>query len=154
MVLAQRTRRPRERVVGGGGSDALPPQSADDGVELEVSSNRSNCLGVYGVAREVHGFSGATLAPSRRGTRTRPQGAGARRRLRPVTVDIPSSPRGSRARVFTEVTIGPSPLWLKARLMAAGQRPINNVVDLTNYVMLLRAADARVRPRSGGGTAR
>src|SRR6185369_1374263 len=41
------------------------------------------------------------------------------------------------ARVFEEVAVGPSPAWLKARLMAAGQRPISNVVDITNYAMLL-----------------
>ena len=41
------------------------------------------------------------------------------------------------ARLFEDVTIGPSPAWLKARLMAAGQRPISNVVDITNYAMLL-----------------
>ena len=47
-----------------------------------------------------------------------------------------TSPRFT-ARLFEDVKLGPSPAWLKARLMAAGQRPINNVVDITNYVMLL-----------------
>ena len=56
-----------------------------------------------------------------------------------VTVEVPELCPRFTARVFTDVTIGPSPLWLKARLIAAGQRPINNVVDITNYVMLLTA---------------
>ena len=56
-----------------------------------------------------------------------------------VTVDVPELCPRFTARVFTEVTLGPSPPWLKARLAGAGQRPINNVVDITNYVMLLTA---------------
>jgi phenylalanyl-tRNA synthetase beta chain len=54
-----------------------------------------------------------------------------------VTVECPDLCPRFTARVFEHVTIGPSPLWLKATLMAAGQRPINNVVDITNYTMLL-----------------
>ena len=54
-----------------------------------------------------------------------------------VEVESPDLCPRFTARLFEDVTIGPSPPWLKARLMAAGQRPINNVVDITNYVMLL-----------------
>ncbi|MGH2880558.1 MAG: phenylalanine--tRNA ligase subunit beta, partial [Solirubrobacteraceae bacterium] len=54
-----------------------------------------------------------------------------------VTVECPDLCPRFTARVFEDVTIAPSPLWLKARLSAAGQRPINNVVDITNYAMLL-----------------
>src|SRR5260221_335560 len=54
-----------------------------------------------------------------------------------VTVEAPELCPRFTARVFTDVTVGPSPAWLQARLSAAGQRPINNVVDITNYVMLL-----------------
>ena len=56
-----------------------------------------------------------------------------------VTVEVPDLCPRFTARVFTDVTIAPSPAWLQARLTAAGQRPINNVVDITNYVMLLTA---------------
>jgi phenylalanyl-tRNA synthetase beta chain len=54
-----------------------------------------------------------------------------------TAVECPELCRRFTARVFEDVHVGPSPPWLKARLMAAGQRPINNVVDVTNYVMLL-----------------
>ena len=54
-----------------------------------------------------------------------------------ITVEDPELCPRFTARIFEFVTIAPSPLWMKARLMAAGQRPISNVVDVTNYVMLL-----------------
>jgi phenylalanyl-tRNA synthetase beta chain len=118
-------------------ADVLP--LAEPVLELEVSSNRVDCLGVYGVAREVHAFTGAPLAePPWKGD-AEAAGEGEASDYASVTVEVPELCPRFTARVFTEVTIGPSPLWLKARLVAAGQRPINNVVDLTNYVMLLTA---------------
>ena len=95
--------------------------------------------GVRRRARGARGHRRAARARSRR-TRTSSPSRGRRRRRRDlisVTVeDFELCPRFS-VRVFEDVQVGPSPLWLKARLMAAGQRPISNVVDITNYVMLL-----------------
>ena len=107
---------------------------ATDVLELEITPNRPDCLGVYGVARELHAASGAPLSPE-------PwlQDAGSAGALEGavVVVECPDLCPRFTARVFENVTVGPSPLWLKARLTAAGQRPINNVVDITNYAMLL-----------------
>ncbi len=102
-------------------------------LELEITPNRPDCLGIYGVARELHAATGAPLAPAP--WRDDPGSAGA---LDAAAVEVrcPELCPRFTARVFENVTIGPSPLWLKARLTAAGQRPINNVVDITNYVML------------------
>jgi phenylalanyl-tRNA synthetase beta chain len=109
---------------------------ATEVIELEVTPNRPDCLGVYGVARELHAASGAPLAPepwlADLGTPGAVSGA-------EVLVQCPDLCPRFTARVFEGVAVGPSPLWLKARLSAAGQRPINNVVDITNYVMLLTA---------------
>lgn len=104
-----------------------------DVLELEITPNRPDCLGVYGVAREVHAATGAPLGPAP--WEQDPGSAGA---LDGAAVTVESA-RCKRftARIFENVTIGPSPHWLKARLMAAGQRPISNVVDITNYAMLL-----------------
>ncbi len=105
-----------------------------DVLELEITPNRPDCLGLYGVAREVHAATGAVLAPPP--WSGDPGGPG---EVPGVSVEVrcPDLCPRFTLRRFDGVTIGPSPAWLKARLMAAGQRPINNVVDITNYVMLL-----------------
>ena len=108
-------------------------------LELEVNSNRVDCFGVYGVAREVHAFTGASLVPPPWEGDAEATGEGEVAGYASVTVEVPELCPRFTARVFTDVTLGPSPLWLKARLIAAGQRPINNVVDITNYVMLMTA---------------
>ncbi len=103
-------------------------------LDLEATPNRPDELGLYGVAREVHAATGAPLADPPWATDPGSATGGL-----PVTIEVQAPDLCPRftARVFEDVTIAPSPLWLKARLSAAGQRPINNVVDITNYVMLL-----------------
>jgi phenylalanyl-tRNA synthetase beta chain len=113
----------------------LLPGIATDVLVLEITPNRPDCLAIYGVAREVHAATGAPLAPppwqdDPGSTDCEPDGI-------TITVECPDLCPRFTARVFEDVKIGPSPTWLKARLMAAGQRPISNVVDITNYVMLL-----------------
>jgi phenylalanyl-tRNA synthetase beta chain len=129
---------------GNGGADGPAPGTplaevvpiAEQVLELEITSNRPDCLGVYGVARELHAISGEPLADPPWAVDA---GASGERRiedLASVEVRVPELCPRFTARVFTGVEVGPSPLWLKARLIAAGQRPINNVVDITNYAML------------------
>jgi phenylalanyl-tRNA synthetase beta chain len=113
-------------------ADVLP--IAMEVLELEITPNRPDCLGVYGVARELHAATGAPLTAEP--WAEDPGSAGAVAGAQ-VTVACPEECRRFTARAFEQVTIAPSPPWLKARLTAAGQRPINNVVDITNYVMLL-----------------
>jgi phenylalanyl-tRNA synthetase beta chain len=108
-------------------------------LEIEVTPNRSDCFGIHGVAREVHAISGAALAADPWAEDAPAEGEGEASDYASVTVEVPELCPRFTARVFTDVTVGPSPLWLQARLAAAGQRPINNVVDITNYVMLLTA---------------
>jgi phenylalanyl-tRNA synthetase beta chain len=107
---------------------------ADEVLELEVTPNRPDCLGVYGVARELHAATGAPLAPPPWADDAGDEGSvdGVE-----VVVEVPDLCPRFTSRHFEDVRVGPSPPWLKARLMAAGQRPISNVVDVTNYVMLL-----------------
>jgi phenylalanyl-tRNA synthetase beta chain len=112
---------------------------AEPVLELELTPNRVDCFGVYGVAREVHAITAAPLAPEPWAEDAPAEGPGEVSQYASVRVEAPELCPRFTARVFTEVTVGPSPAWLQARLSAAGQRPINNVVDITNYVMLLTA---------------
>ncbi len=112
--------------------EALP--IATDVLVLEVTPNRPDCLAIYGVAREVHAATEAPLSPPPWTDDPHPDGDVGQVR---IEVQCPELCPRFTARVFEDVNIGPSPTWLKARLMAAGQRPISNVVDITNYVMLL-----------------
>jgi len=115
-------------------SEVLPIST--DVLELEITPNRPDCLGVYGVARELHA---ATRAPLSEPPWNEDPGSAGPLDGAEVAVECPELCSRFTARVFEDVTIAPSPPWLRARLMAAGQRPINNVVDITNYAMLLTA---------------
>ena len=105
-----------------------------DVLVLEITPNRPDCLGIYGVAREVAATTGAQLRPAPWDI-----DLGSLGELGGVEITVEAAELCPRftARIFDGIKIDESPLWLKARLMAAGQRPINNVVDVTNYVMLL-----------------
>jgi phenylalanyl-tRNA synthetase beta chain len=131
-----------ERVVTGVPPEVGPaPEEAltEQVLELEVTPNRVDCFGVYGVAREVHAVTAAPLAAAPWAEDAPAEGEGEAGEYASVTVEAPELCPRFTARVFTDVAIGPSPAWLQARLSAAGQRPIVNVVDITNYVMLLTA---------------
>ena len=104
---------------------------AEKVLEFESGFNRPDLLSVYGVAREVAALYDAELAPL-------PGIDPVRAADEPVDVSVEDLERCPRyvGRLFRGVQMGDSPLWLKARLLAAGMRPISNVVDVTNYVML------------------
>ncbi|HEX4751593.1 MAG TPA: phenylalanine--tRNA ligase subunit beta [Solirubrobacterales bacterium] len=112
---------------------------AEPVLEIEVTPNRSDCFGVHGVAREVHAVTGAPLGPDPWEQDAPAEGEGKVEDYASITVEVPDLCPRFTARVFTGVKVGPSPLWLQERLAAAGQRPISNVVDITNYVMLMTA---------------
>jgi phenylalanyl-tRNA synthetase beta chain len=110
---------------------------ADEVIEIEITPNRPDAMSVYGVARDLHAVTAAPLAEDPAATDAEPSGSDSAEDHASVEIADPEVCLRFTARVFEDVTIGPSPAWLKQRLMAAGQRPISNVVDITNYVMLL-----------------
>ncbi|TMI84186.1 MAG: phenylalanine--tRNA ligase subunit beta, partial [Bacillati bacterium ANGP1] len=105
----------------------------DTVLDIELTANRPDCMSVLGVAREVALLLDRRLRPPGPKAAARPPAAAPR-----VAVEI-ADPEGCprfTARVIEGVRVGPSPAQIQRRLEASGIRAINNVVDVTNYVML------------------
>lgn len=108
----------------------------DHVLELEVTGNRPDCLGMLGIALEAAAAMGVDM-PDAAPVEPDAAATGDVHDHVSVTLEAPDLCPRYMARAFVDVQVGPSPLWLKARLTRAGMRSINNVVDITNYVMLL-----------------
>jgi phenylalanyl-tRNA synthetase beta chain len=116
------------------GADAKKYLGLDDVVfEIEVTPNRGDWASMIGVARELAAYFGRELRIPEINLAEVGEGA---EKFSSVTIDDPELCPRYIGRVLTGVTVAPSPLWLCQRLIAAGQRPINNIVDITNYVLL------------------
>jgi phenylalanyl-tRNA synthetase beta chain len=118
------------------GAEVTATEKADGDVvfELEITPNRADCLSIIGIARELAAVTGKKLkipsaprSPSTAKTRTK----------RKVTIDIRNEalcPRYS-GRIIEGVNVGPSPQWIQKRLAMVGLRPVNNIVDITNFCL-------------------
>src|SRR5215475_576963 len=113
--------------------DALESHANDWIFELDVATNRPDCLSHFGVAREIAAAYGTALKPSKFELHE-----GEKRAREIFSISIVDSDLCARycGRYVAGVKIGPSPQWLKSRLEALGVRSINNVADVTNYVMM------------------
>lgn len=106
----------------------------DHVVEFEITPNRPDCLSVIGLAREAAVTYGKAMAQHEPVVK----GGGIGNLTELLDVETPATDLCPRytARMVRNVKIGPSPKWMRDRLRASGVRPINNIVDITNYVML------------------
>jgi len=102
--------------------------------DLEITPNRSDLLSHLGLARELAALTGLTLKGERDHTQATSKTRAAQ--ADEVTLEATDGCPYYTARVIKGVKVGPSPAWLKARLESIGLRPINNIVDITNYVMM------------------
>ncbi len=111
----------------------LTEYMGDEILELELTPNRFDCMSVLGVAHEVAALTGRKV---REPDLAYPEDGGPVEDQASVEVADPDLCPRYTATLIRGITIGPSPRWLQERLTKAGMRPINNVVDITNYVML------------------
>lgn len=102
-------------------------------IEVDLTPNRPDCTSVIGIAREIAGFTDQKIRQPVKNVLPELTGEGV-----PFSVEVQDTENCPRyaARLLKNVSIGPSPWWLRQRLLSVGLRPINNVVDITNLVML------------------
>jgi phenylalanyl-tRNA synthetase beta chain len=117
--------------------EEIHPFPQGDGEEFvldaKITPNRGDCLSLLGIAREVASLAGTKVHYPP--VSLQETGGSIRDEVQ-IRIEAPElAPRYS-ARLVKGVTVGPSPEWMQARLRAGGMRPINNIVDITNYVML------------------
>lgn len=106
---------------------------SDFTLEIGLTPNRPDCLSMIGVAREIAAIQGVALnVPDV----SLPDAHGNIDDLSSVTIEAPDHCPRYAARLLEDVTVAPSPYWLQERLRSVGVRPINNLVDVTNFVML------------------
>jgi phenylalanyl-tRNA synthetase beta chain len=119
--------------LSGTAVEALDQTAAGPMLDAELTSNRADCLGHYGIAREAAVLYNLHLKKIALQLREAAEQVSTATR---VQIDAPELCGRYTARVLRGVKVGPSPDWLRQRLEALGQTSINNVVDATNYVML------------------
>lgn len=123
----------RRLMMAGLNHEATEEVAGDMAVDLEVTSNRPDCLGHIGIAREVAVLWGSELKiPAAKPA----EGKTPVDSLVKVRIDCPDLCLRYTARVIRGVKIGPSPKWMTRRLETVGITPINNVVDISNYVLM------------------
>lgn len=124
----------RERLsLAGIAVEGLADSVAGPLLDLDLTINRPDCLGHYGVAREVAALGRTQLQPV---SVSLPEAGEKAERATGVEIESPDLCDRFTARVLRGVKVQPSPDWLRKRLEALGQAPINNIVDATNYAML------------------
>jgi phenylalanyl-tRNA synthetase beta chain len=116
-----------------GGEVAAALNLADVVLEVAVTPNRPDCLSILGLAREVSALLAQPLRHPEVLVSPLAQPVGSRAKV--TILDPVGCPRYA-ARLLIDLTVGPSPFWLRRRLEVAGLRAINNLVDVTNYVLL------------------
>ncbi len=106
----------------------------DTVIDIDLTANRADCFSIIGLAREIAAITGCTLKMPAMDVKEAAGGNAAE--MASIKIEAADLCKRFAVRVLKNIKIGPSPEWMQKRLRACGVRPISNVVDVTNYVML------------------